>query len=260
MRVLLLADVHGNWAALEAVRESYDACLFLGDLVDYGPDSGPCIEWVRRRAYAAVRGNHDHGVAQNVEVQGVGGFRYLTMATRPATVASLTAEQRRYLADMPTSRMLTLAGKRFLLVHATPRDPLDEYATADPNFWAPRLAGLAVDFVCVGHTHQPYTLKVNGITVINPGSVGLSRDGDPRAAYAVLDGDHIQLKRVEYPVERTVQAVQASGFDPTAKQMLTSIYRGGGYLAQWAKNGHVNGNGNGNGTNGHPKVAAANGV
>ena len=149
--------------------------------------------------------------------------------------------------------LVPLAGKRFLLVHATPRDPLDEYATADPNFWAPRLAGLAVDYVCVGHTHQPYTLQVNGITVINPGSVGLCRDGDPRAAYAVLDGNDIQLKRVEYPVERTVQAVQASGFDPTAKQMLVNIYRGGGFLAQWAKNGHANGVP----ANGQPKAAAA---
>jgi putative phosphoesterase len=256
MRILILADVHGNWAALEAIRESYDACLFLGDLVDYGPEPGPCVEWVRKRAFAAVRGNHDHGVAQNVEVQGSAGFKFLTGVTRPPTVAALTPDQRRYLADLPTSRMLTLGGKRFLLVHATPRDPLDEYASADPAFWAPRLTGLAVDYVCVGHTHQPYTLQVNGITVINPGSVGLARDGDPRAAYAVLDGDQLQLKRAEYPIERTVEAVLASRLDATAKQMLANIYRGGAYLAQWAKNGHANGNG----VNGHHKAAANNGA
>lgn len=254
MRILILADVHGNWAALEAIRESYDACLFLGDLVDYGPEPGPCVEWVRRRAFAAVRGNHDHGVAQNVVVHGVGGFKFLTGVTRGPTVAALTPDQRRYLADLPTSRMLTLGGKRFLLVHATPRDPMDEYAVADPAFWAPRLTGLQVDYVCVGHTHQPYTLQVNGITVVNPGSVGLSRDGDPRAAYAVLDGDDVHLKRTEYPVERTVQAVLASDLDATAKQMLTNIYRGGAYLAHWAKNG--NGHANGNGTNGQHKAVA----
>jgi hypothetical protein len=129
---------------------------------------------------------------------------------------------------------------------------MDEYASADPAFWAPRLTGLSVDYVCVGHTHQPYALKVNGITVINPGSVGLARDGDPRASFAVLDGDQLQLRRADYPIERTVEAVLASNLDATAKQMLTNIYRGGAYLAQWAKNGHANGNG----VNGQHKAAA----
>ncbi len=237
MRILLLADVHGNRAALEAIREPHDICLFLGDLVDYGPDPGGCINWVKQHAHHSIRGNHDHGAAQNVDVQGVGGFRFLTACTRPPTVAALNPCQRRFLADLPTSLMLTLDGKRFLLVHATPRDPMDEYAPADPAFWAPRLAGLPVDYVCVGHTHQPYTLTVNGITVINPGSVGLSRDGNPRASYGVIDGNQTELKRIEYPVEQTVREVMASNLDPTAKQMLADIYRGGAYLGRWLKNG-----------------------
>src|SRR5207237_6925669 len=112
MRVLLVADVHGNRAALEAIREPHDVCLFLGDLVDYGPEPGPCIDWAKEHAHHSVRGNHDHGVAQNVEVQGVGGFRFLTACTRPPTVAALTPDQRRYLADLPTTVMLTLGGQR----------------------------------------------------------------------------------------------------------------------------------------------------
>jgi len=239
MRVLLVADVHGNRAALEAIREPHDVCLFLGDLVDYGPEPGPCIDWMAKRAHFSVRGNHDHGVAQNVEVQGVGGFRFLTACTRPATVAAVNSSQRRYLAELPTSRLLTLGGKRFLLVHATPRDPMDEYAVADAEFWAPRLAGLKVDFVCVGHTHQPYQLDVNGTTVINPGSVGLSRDGNPQAAYAVIEDGQVEMKRVDYSVDDTVRAVQASDIHPTAKQMLADIYRGGAFLARWVKNGHA---------------------
>jgi len=238
MRVLLIADIHGNRAALEAIREPHDVCLFLGDLVDYGPEPGPCIEWVKQHAHHSVRGNHDHGVAQNVEVQGVGGFRFLTACTRPFTVAAVSATQRRFLAELPVSKLLTIGGKRFLLVHATPRDPMDEYASPDPAFWAPRLAGLKVDFVCVGHTHQPYTLDVNGITVINPGSVGLSRDGDPRVGYAVVDNGQVEMKRIEYPVDDTVRAVQASDIHPTAKQMLADIYRGGQFLARWVKNGN----------------------
>lgn len=240
MRVLLIADIHGNRAALEAIREPHDVCLFLGDLVDYGPEPGACIEWVQKHAHHSVRGNHDHGVAQNVEVQGVGGFRFLTACTRPFTVAAVNAEQRRFLAGLPTSKLVTLGGKRFLMVHATPRDPMDEYASADVAFWAPRLAGLKVDFVCVGHTHQPYMLDVNGITVINPGSVGLSRDGDPRVGYAVVDDGQVEMKRIDYPVDDTVRAVQTSDIHPTAKQMLADIYRGGQFLARWVKNGNSN--------------------
>jgi putative phosphoesterase len=228
--------------------------LFLGDLVDYGPEPGPCVDWAIRNALIAVRGNHDHGVAQNVEVQGVGGFRFLTACTRPPTVAALSVDQRRFLADLPTSRLATIDGKRFLLVHATPRDPMDEYAPAEPAFWAPRLAGLDVDYVCVGHTHQPYVLNVNGVTVINPGSVGLPRDGDPRASYGVVvDGTDIELKRIDYPVQTTVDAVLTSDLHPTAKQMLADIYRGGAFLGRGLKNGHAAING----TNGH--AAAANG-
>jgi putative phosphoesterase len=240
MRVLLIADIHGNRAALDAIREPHDLCLFLGDLVDYGPEPAACIEWARKHAHHAVRGNHDHGVAQNVEVQGLGGFRFLTACTRPPTIAALNSCQRKYLSELPTSKLLTIGGKRFLLVHATPRDPMDEYASPDPNFWAPRLAGLKVDYVCVGHTHQPYTIEVEGVTVINPGSVGLSRDGDPRAGYAIIEDGQVQMKRVEYSVDETVRAVQSAEIHPTAKQMLADIYRGGAFLARWVKNGHSN--------------------
>lgn len=243
MRVLVVADIHGNRAALEAIREPFDACVCVGDLVDYGPEPGPCVEWVRENALYCVRGNHDHGVAQNVEVSGVAGFRYLTSVTRPLTVAALSANQRRFLADLPTSRMFVIGGKKYLLVHATPRDPMDEYATADKAFWAPRLAGLHVDYVLTGHTHQPYTLQVNGTLVINPGSVGLNRDGDPRAAYAVIDGDSVELRRAEYPVGETITGVEEGVADPTAREMLSDIYRGGPYLAKWFKNGNGNGNG-----------------
>jgi len=249
MRILVVADVHGNRAALEAVREPFDVCLCLGDLVDYGPEPGPCVEWARANAAHCVRGNHDHGVAQDVAVQGLGGFRLLTAVTRPLSVAALTPAQRRFLADLPTSRLAAVGGKRFLLVHATPRDPMDEYAPPDPAFWTPRLAGLDVDYVLAGHTHQQYVLRVGRTTVVNPGSVGLTRDGDPRAAYAVIDGDAIELKRVEYPVEQTVAASEVMVADPLARQLLVDTYRGGGLVAKWAM-GKPGLNGNGNGT--HP--------
>ncbi len=83
MRLLLLADIHSNWPALQAVDEHYDACLFLGDLVDYGADPVPCIDWVKQHATAAIRGNHDHSVAQRVPPRSGSGLRRLAAATRP---------------------------------------------------------------------------------------------------------------------------------------------------------------------------------
>jgi len=248
MRILLIADVHANRAALEAVTEPYDVCLCLGDLVEYGPEPGACVEWVRQRAEFTVRGNHDHGAAQDVDVQGLAGFRYLTQATRKPTLAKLSTDDRKYLNNLPTTSMFKLGGKRFLLVHATPRDPLDEYIPADPVPWAARLAGIHVDYVCVGHTHQQFVIPVNGTRVLNPGSVGLQRDGDPRARYAVIDGNEVHLRRVEYDVEKTVAAVrECSLTDERAKTMLTDVYRHGKIAVTNGNgkngNGHTNGNG-----------------
>lgn len=230
MRILVLSDVHSNRAALDAIDEPFDACLCLGDIVEYGPDPAGCVAWVREKCVAAVRGNHDHGTAQNVDIFGVGGFRYLTMATRGPTIRMLSPADRRYLAELPTSVMLTLGGRRFLLVHATPRDPLDEYVPAEPAKWAPLVAGLNVDYVCVGHTHVQFLLEAGGTKVLNPGSVGLQRDGVPLARYAVIEDDEVHLKQIEYPVERTVRELMDTAFDDKAKQMLAEVYRTGRYV------------------------------
>jgi putative phosphoesterase len=228
MRVLVLADIHANWAALEALREPHDLCLCLGDLVDYCVDPAPCVDWVRRNARHAVRGNHDHDAAQDVAPAGTDGFRYLAAVTRPLTRERLSAPDLRYLAELPVTRFVTVDETRWLLVHATPRDPLDEWAPADREFWSRCLDGVEADVVCVGHTHQPYVLEVGERLVINPGSVGLPRDGDPRAAYAIVDGRNVELKRAEYPVERTIDSIAASALPDRAKEELAAVLRTGG--------------------------------
>src|SRR5262245_4930450 len=228
MRILLVADIHGNWPALQTIREEYDVCLFLGDLVDYGMDSAPCIDWVRRYATYGVRGNHDHGVAQFVSVSGRNGFKYLTSATRPVVQERLAAADRRFLASLPVSRMVTLEDTRYLMVHATPRDPLDEYAVADVAFWARRLHNVDADVICVGHTHYPYVLEVGDKLVINPGSVGQPRDGDPRASYALIEDNRVELKRVEYPIDDSVRTIQESSLPEPAKALLAEVLRTGG--------------------------------
>ncbi len=240
MRILLLADIHANWPALQAIDEPHDVCVCLGDLVDYGLEPGPCIDWVREHADHCVRGNHDHGAAQRVPITGRNGYRYLTSLTRPLTQEQLTAEQRRFLGSLPVTRMLTLDRTRFFLVHATPRDPLDEYALPDVDFWSRRLEGLEAHVVCVGHTHFPYVLEVGDKLVINPGSVGQPRDGDPRAAYAIIEDNRVELKRVEYPVDDSIHAIQESGLPELAKTLLSEILRTGTLPKE---EGRKNGNG-----------------
>jgi putative phosphoesterase len=227
MRILLLSDLHANWPALEAISEPHDVCLCLGDLVDYGCDPAPVIDWVRKRAAVCVRGNHDHMVAQNVLTAGIHGFRYLSGVTRSISRDRITESSRLYLASLPLTRFLTLGGKRFLLVHATPRDPLDEYAPGEADAWRRHVENIGVDVVCVGHTHQAFELTLGGVRIINPGSVGLSRDGDPRASYAIWEDGVVTFKRFEYDVERAVRSVETSGLPDQAKQMLRRIYRGG---------------------------------
>ncbi|HLJ97021.1 MAG TPA: YfcE family phosphodiesterase [Gemmataceae bacterium] len=227
MRILVVADIHGNWPALQALDEPHDVCLCLGDLVDYGLEPVACIDWVRKHAHYAVRGNHDHAAAQNVVTSGRAGFKYLAGVTRVLTRQRLGAQDLRFLADLPVTQAVTLDDTRFLLVHATPRDPLDEYAHPDPEFWSRRLQYVDADVVCVGHTHQPYVLEVAGKLIINPGSVGQPRDGDPRAAYAIIDQNRVEIQRREYPVEETIRRVQESTLPDQAKTMLTEVLRTG---------------------------------
>lgn len=235
MRILLLADIHANWPALQAIAEPHDICLFLGDLVDYGLEPVPCIQWVQRRAHYAVRGNHDHGMAQNVFVGArSSGFKHLTAATRTLTRGLLEDDHVRYLSQLPTQRLITIENTRFLLVHATPRDPLDEYAPNDPEFWARRLQQVDADVICVGHTHHPYVLEVGDKLVINPGSVGQPRDGDPRASYAIIEDERIELKRVDYPVDDTLRSIRESALPHGTKEMLQDVFRTGS-----SRNGHV---------------------
>src|SRR5215468_10008025 len=97
MRILVVSDIHANTAALAAIQEPFDVCLCLGDLVDYGPDPAPCVRWAMEHATYAIRGNHDHGVAQRVLVMGEKGYRYLTKCSRPLVWESLAPEERTYL-------------------------------------------------------------------------------------------------------------------------------------------------------------------
>src|SRR5437763_16482422 len=101
MRILLVSDIHSNWPALAAVREPFDVCLCLGDVVDYGTDPAPCVDRVRPTAPAAVRGNHDHSSAHDVSVDPkAADYKHPTRASRPVTRARPAPADLRYLAGL----------------------------------------------------------------------------------------------------------------------------------------------------------------
>lgn len=230
MRILILADIHANWPALEAIirHESFDECWCVGDLVDYGPFPVECIEWVRENCRYVVRGNHDHAVAQFVNGRGDDGYRYLARVTREWTWSVLKEDHLRFLAKLPVTQDITRFGRTIQLVHATPRDPLDEYLGPNESEWAERLNRTYAQLLCVGHTHLPFLLEVEGKAVLNPGSVGQPRDGDPRASYAVLNEGRIELHRVEYPTEVTAQAIRNANWPERARELAIATLMYGG--------------------------------
>lgn len=228
MKILLLADIHANWPALSAIHEEFDACLFLGDAVEYGTDPVPCVEWIRTNATYAIRGNHDHAVVQRVPPSNGSGFRRLASATRQQHWQILQPSSLKYLSRLPVTQYLELDGYSFYLVHATPRDPLDEYLLNDPEGWTQRLKGIDADFVCVGHTHIPLHLDLGRWQLINPGSVGQPRDGDPRASYAVIEHGRVEFRRVEYDIEAAIRHLENSGLEDECIELAASVLRHGG--------------------------------
>jgi predicted phosphodiesterase len=164
--------------------------------------------------------------------------RFRNRTTSACAWAIWSDADHRYLNDLPTTELLKIDGKKFLMVHATPRDPLDEYTSPNPNDWAPRLAGVDADFVLVGHTHQQFSIPVGRTTVVNPGAVGLPRDGDPNVRYAIIENGRVELKSCPYPVEKTVAAMMDDPtLDDRARSMLADVYRTGRLTQLPATNG-----------------------
>lgn len=228
MKILVVADIHSNWAALSAINETFDACLMLGDIVDYGTDPVPCIDWCRDHAVAAVRGNHDHAIAQRVSARQGGGYRRLAGATRPLHWDTLDGSRMRYLARLPVTLHASFQDHRFFLVHATPHDPLDEYLGQDSTLWEERVRDIDADFICVGHTHQQFHIEVGGKQILNPGSVGQPRDGDPRAAYAIIDDGQVSLRRIDYDIAAAVEQMRSTNVPAWVIDLNESLMRNGG--------------------------------
>ena len=228
MRVLVVSDVHGNLAALEAVlAEPYDLVLCLGDLVGFGPDPGVCVRRLREIALVVVQGDYDRAVAESLPWPERDALDRLAHATTGFTGRQLATSEREYLSAFPRWAITDAPGVRCLLVHGTPADALYGTLSPEPRDWWPDLAGATADVVLVGQTHRQFNVAMGPTRVVSPGSAGLPLDGDPRAAYAVLDDGEILLQRKPYPVEETIDALRLRGLSGPALRGLERLFRSG---------------------------------
>jgi predicted phosphodiesterase len=232
MRVLIISDIHANYAALEAVLADaagkYETVWCLGDLVGYGPDPNECVERVRSLGrLTCLVGNHDKAVLGELDVNAFNlDARIAILWTRD----TLTPENLAYLQLLwPIAE----AGE-FTLAHASPRQPIWEYvlnrAIARENF-----AFFDTPYCLVGHTHVPVIFEETGPSgecseappnyaqtltlnnhrlILNPGSVGQPRDSNPAAAYALLNTKTRawDYRRVSYDVTATQRRMRAANF------------------------------------------------
>lgn len=232
MKILVISDLHANWPALEAVvaAESFDRLFVIGDLVSYGPHPREVVEFVQDRADLVVRGNHDNALARAVDCRCAPSSKPLAEATRAVHRTLLSADQIQWLGHIPLTATAREAGRAFYAVHASPRDHLFRYTltpTASAEHVRKQVGAVRADYVLLGHTHFPMLRRAGRRRVLNPGSVGQPRDGDPRAAYAIIEDGAVTLKRAAYDIERTVGDLKQLPVTPAIVDQLSAILRAG---------------------------------
>ena len=240
MRFLIVSDIHGNREALEAVladaRGHYDRIVCLGDLAGYGADPNFTVEWARADVSAIVRGNHDKLCAG---LESLYSYRPAARAAAEWTVNALSAENRAYLERLPRG---PLPYEGFDLVHGSPLDE-DEYLVSEGDVAAIR-DEIDTRLSFFGHTHfqggfliarhnvktidRQRVLELEGdyTYLVNPGSVGQPRDGDPHAAYAIYWAeDHVvEFRRVVYDAAKAAEKIRAAGLpDSLASRLLSGV-------------------------------------
>lgn len=231
MIALLLADIHANLAALEAVLASagkVDAVWVMGDTVGYGPEPGQVLALLHELGplVVAVAGNHDRAVATG---EGLELFNPYAAEAARLHRSWLSVAERDLLASLP----LTRQADGFTLCHGSLRDPLWEYVTTARQAQE-TLSRSPTPGACNGHTHVPALFRYEGAAavrdtatvdhphplagrvLVNPGSVGQPRDGDPRAAYALLDtaSGTITFRRTSYDVDGTQRRIRERRLPP----------------------------------------------
>jgi putative phosphoesterase len=240
MKLLILSDIHANWPALCAVlnaESDADQILCLGDLVDYGPQPVECVEWAMKNApiNLMMQGNHDWGVAHNEDPRCSPPYRSLTAVTQRLCVRVLGEEMLSFLRDLKPLRRFQIGEASCVACHATPSEPLFHYLRingADRRLNTEIRTAGNPDYLFFGHTHWPAKIQTAKTLILNPGSVGQPKDGDPRAAYAVLQDGRVTLRRAAYDIEETVRAYGDTQLDKADIAALIHVLRTGGNLPE----------------------------
>ena len=211
MRYGVVADIHSNLPAFEAVAEAMptvDRWLCAGDVVGYNPWPAACLSRIQELDATTVMGNHDRAVAAETD------FRFNSMAAAGVRHAKheLDDDAIAWLSGRPNRQ--TVADGQILIVHGHPDDP-DRYTY--PTDFSPTMLVDDARVTITGHTHIQGVREFEEGIVMNPGSVGQPRDGDPDAAFGVLDIDdetgaiNVETHRVAYDIDRVVNAVEDAG-------------------------------------------------
>lgn len=223
--IALLSDIHGNFPALEAVLKDAlnSGCrrfISLGDVVGYYAQPGECIDLLERIDAINILGNHDSYLV------------YDTNCLRSKVVADIIDYHKKVVTPIQLAwlkrSLLTFREGDYLFLHGGPDAPQDQYLYAISSHIIPA----DVDYLFSGHTHVQILVKFGKKTYCNPGSVGQPRDGDCRAAYAILDGSNISLKRVAYDIDKTVLAMKNAGFEAFCYENLYYGAQIGGRIDQ----------------------------
>jgi putative phosphoesterase len=230
MKILVISDIHGNLAALDAVREKADMIFCLGDLVNYGPYPAGCIERIRELTDKVVRGNHDNAIGRDMDCGCSVKYKELSEEGKIFTKNILSAGEKDFLGNLPITLNIEVEGKKFLLSHGSPNGDMYKYLRPDvtDKEMESELRDIDADIVFIGHTHLPMVREIHGITIVNPGSVGQPRDGIPMASYAVWEDGRVEIKRVRYDIEATVKGLLATNIPSNYVSMLARILREGG--------------------------------
>lgn len=223
--ITIFGDIHANFPALDAVLADMEArnlspLYCLGDLVGYGTFPNEVIDVIRTRNIPTLMGNYDQGVGNSSDDCGCAYTSKEAEALGKLSIAwsnkNTTDENKLFLRQLTDQIPLELGALRVRLVHGSPRK-INEYLYEDrPDATMERLLDLAeADVLVCGHTHIPYhRVLPSGRHVVNAGSVGKPKDGNPQACYVVLEANTSNLtvtfRRVPYNIERAVKAIEAT--------------------------------------------------
>lgn len=224
-QVAVITDIHGNLPALQAALRriddlGIDRIYCGGDLVGYGPHPNEVCALIAERGIPTIYGNYDYAIARDLEDCGCAYVsphdRELGQRSVEWTLAHTDQTSKDFMHDLPFDLRFAVGDVGVHLVHGSPRK-VNEYLFEDkPDRLYERLAGAESDRVLVfGHTHKPWVREFGGVLFVNCGSVGKPKDGDPRAAWALLTvakGGPIQveIRRVPYDIAGMADAIRAA--------------------------------------------------